>query len=257
MAAETYNAKVIVLRKTKLGESDLILNFLAEDGSQLRAVAKGARKPTSSFAARLELYSVAEILCSKGRSLDIVKEARLLASNDKLRYEMAYAAGAAPMVELLDKVTQRGLASPRLFEMTCAAFAVLNAVAVEAVPSLAAAHLLKTLAFNGLRPSLVSCAVCGSSGVLEGSESQVRISYTEGGILCAECATAGEGVLVQKELCKWAEVLLTSTFTEIAAYEFDAKSASAVLAFCQVWVREHVGSTLKSLDFLLSCNLFE
>ena len=77
MAQSTYNARVLVLRKTKLGESDLILSLLAQDGSQIRAVAKGARKPTSQFSSRLELYSQADVLLAQGRSLDIVKEAPL------------------------------------------------------------------------------------------------------------------------------------------------------------------------------------
>ncbi|MEG2982380.1 MAG: recombination protein O N-terminal domain-containing protein [Raoultibacter sp.] len=41
MAQQTYTARVIVLQKTKLGETDLILTLLAEDGAQIRAVAKG------------------------------------------------------------------------------------------------------------------------------------------------------------------------------------------------------------------------
>ena len=90
MSQPTYDARVIVLRKTKLGESDLILTLLAEDGSQMRAVAKGARKPASSFAARLELYSVVDLLVARGRSLDIVKEARLVESNERLRRDIEH-----------------------------------------------------------------------------------------------------------------------------------------------------------------------
>ena len=85
MAQSTYNARVLVLRKTKLGESDLILSLLAQDGSQIRAVAKGARKPTSQFSSRLELYSQADVLLAQGRTLEIVKEARLIAGNAALR----------------------------------------------------------------------------------------------------------------------------------------------------------------------------
>ena len=109
MAQSTYNARVLVLRKTKLGESDLILSLLAQDGSQIRAVAKGARKPTSQFSSRLELYSQADVLLAQGRSLDIVKEARLVAGNAALRESMELAACAAPIVELLDRITQPGL----------------------------------------------------------------------------------------------------------------------------------------------------
>ena len=104
MARPTYTARVIVVRKTKLGESDLILTLLAEDGSQLRAVAKGARKPKSSFASRLELFSVADVLCAKGRSLDVVSEARLVEGNAALRGDIELTSAAAPIAELVERV---------------------------------------------------------------------------------------------------------------------------------------------------------
>src|SRR5699024_5843846 len=121
VASATYTTRALVLRKTKLGESDLIVTLLAEDGSQLRAVAKGARKPASPFAARLELYSVVDLLCSEGRNLDIVKEARIVASHERLRRDLEHAACAAPIAELLDRMTQAGLETPRLFALTEAA----------------------------------------------------------------------------------------------------------------------------------------
>ena len=52
MAQPTYSVRGIVLRKTKLAETDLIVTLLADDGTQRRAVAKGARKPSSTFASR-------------------------------------------------------------------------------------------------------------------------------------------------------------------------------------------------------------
>ena len=84
MAQPTYSVRGIVLRKTKLAETDLIVTLLADDGTQRRAVAKGARKPSSTFASRLELYAEADLLCSVGRSLDVVKEARLVRPNVRL-----------------------------------------------------------------------------------------------------------------------------------------------------------------------------
>ena len=78
MAADTYSLQALVLRKTKLGETDLIVTLLAQDGRQVRAVAKGARKPNSSFASRLEIFSEVDLLLVCGKSLDIVKEAKLL-----------------------------------------------------------------------------------------------------------------------------------------------------------------------------------
>ena len=53
--SRTYRTKVLVLDKTKLKETDLILTMLDERGRQVRAVAKGARKPGGRLAARCEI----------------------------------------------------------------------------------------------------------------------------------------------------------------------------------------------------------
>ncbi len=50
MAGQSFWVRGLVLRKTKLGESDLIVELLNDEGCLVRAVAKGARKPKSSFA---------------------------------------------------------------------------------------------------------------------------------------------------------------------------------------------------------------
>ena len=58
--SRTYRTKVLVLDKTKLKETDLILTMLDERGRQVRAVAKGARKPGGRLAARCELFPLVQ-----------------------------------------------------------------------------------------------------------------------------------------------------------------------------------------------------
>ena len=257
MASATYTARAIVLRKTKLGESDLIVTLLAQDGSQVRAVAKGARKPSSPFAARLELYSSVDLLCSEGRSLDIVKEARIASSHERLRRDLEHAACAAPMAELLDRVTQEGLANPRLFALTEAALDALDGALAPQAPAVCAAHLLKALAFSGLRPSLSSCAVCGAD-VPGGAEAGtvVPLSFCEGGVVCPACRPSVEAQGVPAATVAWCSALMGSTFAEIAELDVPPSASFAVLRFCQQWAHEHVGANLKSLNFLFTCGLF-
>ena len=256
MSQPTFDARVIVLRKTKLGESDLIVTLLADDGSQMRAVAKGARKPSSSFAARLELYSVVDVFFARGRSLDIVKEARLVESNDCLRRDIEHTAGAAPMAELLDRITQAGLENARLFALTRTALSSLGRVESAQVPAVCAAHLLKTLAFAGLRPSLDVCVGCGRNVASTSEDALVPLSYQEGGVVCSVCRPNLETVLMPASTLLWCRALLGSTFAQIEALEVDPSASFAVLRFCQQWIREHVGSNLKSLNFLFTCGLF-
>ena len=70
-----YPLRAIVLRKTKLGETDVILDLLAGDGRIVRAVAKGLRKPGSKFGGRLEPYSDVELLLHTGRTFEVIAEA--------------------------------------------------------------------------------------------------------------------------------------------------------------------------------------
>ena len=44
MPGNVSHIKAIVLKKTKLSETDLIVTLFTEEGVQVRAVAKGARK---------------------------------------------------------------------------------------------------------------------------------------------------------------------------------------------------------------------
>ena len=71
----SYRAHALVLRKTKLGETDAIVTLLAEDGRELRAVAKGLRKPGSKLGGVLEPFTEVSLLLHTGRSLDVVSEA--------------------------------------------------------------------------------------------------------------------------------------------------------------------------------------
>lgn len=255
MAQATYSARVLVLRKTKLNESDLICTFLAEDGSQVRAVAKGARKPTSSFASRLELFSIDDVLFAKGRNLDIVKEARLVEGFDPLRTSLEHTACASSCVEFLDRVSQLGLQSPMLFALAQAAFVHMGASDSPKAIQQTAAFLLKALSYAGVRPSLAHCVSCGADmdALLNDATATMHVSYQEGGVLCEACHPGYDTVPVPAPMLSWAHSLLHATFDQIDAFPVDDDVSFALLLFCQTWARTHFSINLKSLNFLFSC----
>lgn len=251
MASRTHSVRALVLRRTKLGESDAICTLLSSDGSQIRAVAKGARKPSSSFASRLEVYSVCDLLLVEGKSLDIVKEARLIEANAHLRSDIDLMEAAAPMVELLDKTTQVGLEDARLFPMVCAALASLKEPAVP-YAALTAASLLKTLAVLGFRPRFDVCVGCGSLLALDQLPQRVAFSLVNGGLVCANCRAVCETINLSRDTVMWAQALLFSTFADIQRFDMGEASCMAELRFLQMWIRQHLGIKLKSLDYLVS-----
>ena len=252
MAQPTYSLRALVLRRTKLGESDLILTLLSEDGSQKRAVAKGARRPKSSFAARTEPFCVIDALCATGRSLDILKEARLVAAHDALRCNLEASAAAAPVAELLARMSQRDLANPRLFQSAMRMLDAMDGADDSHRAALSAAELLKILAFSGLRPSLEICVGCGEPVALtEGA--RLPFSAAGGGV---SCRGLDESVLVDAGTLCWAQYFLTTPFDAIAEGPADLSASFAVLHLVQDLVRAHIGSSLKSLEFLFTSGLF-
>ena len=103
----TYRDEVVVLRTHKLGEADRIVTMLSRRHGKLRAVAKGVRRTSSRFGARLEPFMVADVQLYQGRSLDIVQQAESLGSygaDIAVHYDRYTSAHA--MVEAADRLNE-------------------------------------------------------------------------------------------------------------------------------------------------------
>ncbi len=262
MARPTYTTRAIVIKKTKLGESDLILTLLAQDGAQLRVIAKGARKPQSPFASRLELFAVSDLLCSKGKNLDIVCEARLVEGNESLRKSIEHTTAASPLAELLVRATQSDLENPQLFACTNTALSVMNESTTQSALNICAASLLKSFAFLGLRPSLNACALCNVSYTFENKDLFVHktptlsFSFLDGGLVCKSCECGAEYVSLPLYTLADMRFYMGNTFSSIADSPIEVARTMSVLKVCQQWSQEHVGAKIKSLEFLFTSGLF-
>lgn len=251
MARPTYHCRILVLDKTAMGESDLVITALKQDGSLLRAVARGARKPTNPFAARLEIFAVCECLVAQGKNLDVFSEARTVDPNVHLRGDFNLSAAAYPVVQALEKACHEGLETPRLFDMARAALTGIDAAQAETAPGFTAAFLLKMFAMLGFRPSFVQCVSCGEPFDSAQAGGQVSFSYRDGGYVCRNCASALESVKVDASVISWAQALLMSTFADIADMHVGLDVSFPVLMLCHAWLRENMGLNLKSLNALL------
>ena len=252
MAAPTYHTRAFVLKKTKLGETDLIVNLLAEDGSLLRGVAKGARKPKSPFSGRLELFCEANLLMVKGKSLDIVSEASPKNLHGALRDDVVRSAAASCAAELLGHLCQEDLPNPRNFALMEAFLDALEAAPEDRSPFLTAAVLLKAMAVAGFRPIVDTCLACGESVLADAAGNEtamISYSFADGGPVCEDCASFASTVRLPRPLLSWVDTLLRTPFAAIATQEPDADVAISLVQFADAFVQAHIGSRLKSLSF--------
>ncbi|MCL2680507.1 MAG: DNA repair protein RecO [Coriobacteriia bacterium] len=167
----SYTAEALVLAKTKLAETDLILTLLTSGDSQIRAVAKGARKPGAKLCGLSEPFTVIEAKFHPGKSLDIISEARGTCAYGTLRHDYNRLMAGSVALELAAQATNDGDSIARLYALTCAYLDVLNAANTTDVqlPTLLAAYLLKTMALIGYSPEHELCAHNPQLAVLLGS----------------------------------------------------------------------------------------
>lgn len=257
MAAPTYDAEALVCRRTKLGETDVILTLLDAQGRQLRAVAKGARKPSSPFSSRLETGSVCRLLLARGRSLDIVKEARIVQAHSSIRTDHERFAAAAVVLELASKTSMPELENERLYALSVAALDRMAKCPAESLLPLAAASVLKMLAYSGFRPGFDACVACGQPIDLLAPPGMLRhFSAAEGGVLCDECARTALSRLERTGVLQAGNHLLHATFDQVAdavvsgALRCDA--AADALQVAGELARAHLQTRLPSVDFLSS-----
>jgi DNA repair protein RecO (recombination protein O) len=241
----SYRTQAMVLRKTKLGETDTILTMLAADGSQVRAVAKGLRKPGGRFGGRLEPYAVVDLQLHEGRNLDIVSEAVTLASHAGLREDYDRAAAAAVVVDVLDKISVEGQAEARLFAFAQATLDVMESCALDALPSVVVAFLAKAMAMHGYRPQLDECACCAS----EVGESRL-FSVASGGAVCAACGGADASVVrFTPEARAWLQRLLSARMSEVPELGMPPAAVADCFALMRAFVAYHLPAKLRALDF--------
>lgn len=240
-----YPLRALVLRKTKLGEADLILTLLAEDGRQVRAVAKGARKPKSRIGARAEPFTVLDLLLHTGRTLDIIAEAQTVASHEELRRDLDRSAHAAVVADLLDKASVEGQTDERLFGLALATLDAIAAAPPESLLVVTDAFLVKAMAMIGYRPQLGSCVSCRSDTAAG------LFSLEAGGVVCPACGELQPAVLPLTEAARAAlAAMLGAKMSEVAALGVGEEVARESFGLLRAFVRHHVPARLKALDYL-------
>ncbi len=122
------NTVAILLRKRKLSDTSLIISWCTESLGCIQTVAKGARRPKSSFAGKLDLFFEAEIQIARSRksSLHTLTEVVLRNPFGGIRKSHLRTQAAAYFVELIEICTESDHHEPELFALLRRAFGYLN-----------------------------------------------------------------------------------------------------------------------------------
>jgi DNA repair protein RecO (recombination protein O) len=239
----TYRDEAVVLRTHKLGEADRIITMLSRRHGKVRAVAKGVRRTTSKFGARLEPFSHIDLQFATGRSLDIVTQVESLdAFGEPLTEDYpAYTAGEV-MLETADRlvVEEREPALQQYLLLVAALRALNEGTSDGRRPAtlILDSYLLRSLAIAGYAPSFADCARCG----LEGPHR--AFSPAAGGAVCDRCRPPGSAQPAAETLVLLGALLEGRWLDTRFVADRVAREASGLTAAFLAW---HLDRNLRSM----------
>jgi DNA repair protein RecO (recombination protein O) len=148
------SASGIVLRTRLLTETSLIVHWLTPALGRVATVAKGARRPKSPFAGKLDLFYTADFSFGRSGHSDLhnLREVKLLETHGNIREDIVKLQQAAYAVSFLEQATETETPLPEIFKLMQGFLTALS----EQKPSLQNifALELKLLDALGLAPDL-------------------------------------------------------------------------------------------------------
>ena len=178
-----FRTQAIILSRRDFGESDRLLTLFTPQHGKLRAIAKGARKPSAKVSGHVELFARSDCVIHRGRNLDILAQAELIDPYLGLREDLGRGAYANYVAELLDRFTadeeEEGDELFLLLHQT------LTRIADATDARLAARYFeLQLLDLVGFRPELQECVVTRADLLPEPQ----YFSHEEGGVVSRAAA---------------------------------------------------------------------
>ncbi|HWQ92337.1 MAG TPA: DNA repair protein RecO [Clostridia bacterium] len=150
----TETASGLILRTRPLTETSLIVQWLTRDLGRIATVAKGARRPKSTFAGKLDLFYWADLSFNRSRTseLHLLREVSVRETHPALRQSMGALQQACYAAALVEQVTETETPLEGIADLVFGFVDFLSQAGPP--PELVFAFELKFLAELGLGPEL-------------------------------------------------------------------------------------------------------
>ena len=150
----TESTHGLILRTRQLTETSLIVHWLTPELGRIATVAKGARRPKSPFAGKLDIFYAAEFSFARSRHSDLhtLREVKLHATHRPIREDILKLQQAAYAAAFIEQTTETDTPLPGILELMQYFLTALCSAA--AVPQTVLALELKLLRELGLEPDL-------------------------------------------------------------------------------------------------------
>lgn len=144
----------IILRTRPLTETSLIVHWLTPERGRVATVAKGARRPKSTFHGKLDLFYHCDFSFSRSArsELHTLREVVVRDTHEKLRHELGWLQQAAYAAALIEQTTETDTPLPEVYALFAGMLGFLPGQ--PARPRAVFAFELKLLRELGLEPDV-------------------------------------------------------------------------------------------------------
>lgn len=244
-APRSYRAEGLVLKHQPLGEADLLVTCYTLEDGKVRAVARGARRPTSKLVGHLEPLTRVSLSLARGRSLDQVTQAQVVNSFAALKGNLSAVAKGIYVSELVDGFGVEASANPALYHLALETLACLLPADGQPQSDLPLRYFeLRLLEVSGLLPELYQCVECRQP-IAPGEH---RFSPNAGGTVCTQCAPPGAHLRpLSVRALKVLRLLHRSTLAELPPLTLDDALArelkGSLTAAVEFWLDQRIRSS--------------
>ena len=251
MSAKEVKVRGIVVREAPMGDKDKRVILLTEEMGKISVLAKGALGPKSKQAALTQLFSVVELVLTKGRTFYYIKEGRLLESFYDLRLSLEKVSYASLMAEVADTLCLDGQENRTLLRLLYRALKaqIRQEEGKESLPC--DVFILRALSDNGFYPELSTCEICHrvllNDEDLKADES-VQFDVRNGGIICPSCRRGG--LTLSRGTLKAMRYIVSSPYETLFKFTVEPFVLKELDTAAREYLKEQTERKYQGLEFL-------
>lgn len=245
MRERQYQVNAIVLKRTDVGEADRLLTLLTAERGKIRAVAKGARKPSARKTGHVELFNFVALSLHVAREIDIITQAQTREPFLAVRDDLDRLGYAYYFAELIDRFVEEEPDQRDVFDLMYNALHWLGKTAH--LPRTARYFEIRLLDILGYRPQLQICIQSKEELLPE----ENFFSPEGGGMLKPEHRNMyRDAISVPVNALKVLRFLQARSHAQIEQLNLSTLVESEVEAILHYYITHLLERNLKSVDFL-------
>jgi len=243
----TFQTPAVIIKKTRLGEADVIFTMYTPHLGKIQGIAKSVRKTTSRMAGHLELLTYSQVVLARGKNIDTVIGSQTIDSFLPLKSDLKLISCGLYMLEMVNQFASDESSDPGLFDLLLTSLERLARGADYQI--LLRYFELMLLRHAGYHPELNLCVACRKP--LEGGSTAI-FAPGAGGLICAVCnqAKTYHGYKLSPGALHLLRILRSNEWQDISQIVADATPQDEAKRLTQGYIRFILERDVRSAAWL-------